>query len=129
MAGDVLVLEDDDDVRDSMTGLVRLACGRAALGVASVDELMALGAQVLDCELAILDVHLGDELPTGIDAHHWLRGAGFDGRIVFLTAHELDHPLAVTAAALEDVYVRQKPIDVDELREIVAGHQRATGSG
>jgi len=54
---------------------------------------------------------------------------GDDGRIVFLTAHELDHPLAVTAAALEDVYVRQKPIDVDELREIVAGHQRTTGSG
>src|SRR5262249_22772584 len=88
----VVLIDDDEDLRASIADLVE-SCGKRCLAVGSLAELVDHRAAALACELAIVDVNLGAAKPSGIDAYEWLRGEGFDGRIVFLTGHAPSHPL------------------------------------
>src|SRR5690349_17651013 len=120
----VLFLEDNDDLRDMVVDLVEAALERPCVGVASYDELVAMGRDVLACGLAILDINLGPRQPSGIDAYIWLRDKGYIGRIVFLTGHADSHPLVVQAERLGDAEILSKPIAPDHLRMVIEGAHR-----
>src|SRR5262245_8851680 len=96
-AGFVLFLEDNDDLRELFVELVALSLDRRCIGVGSYEELVALGREVVECEVAILDINLGPNQKSGIDAYSWLRDNGYKGRVVFLTGHASSHPLVVEA--------------------------------
>jgi DNA-binding NtrC family response regulator len=119
--GFVLFVEDNDDLREVLVELVKIGLGRPCVGLASYNELVALGEEALRCEVAILDINLGPNQPSGIDAYAWLRRNGFGGRIVFLTGHASNHPLVVEANSIGDAEVCSKPIEPDRLRSIVEG--------
>jgi ActR/RegA family two-component response regulator len=124
-AGEVLVLDDDDDLRDALGDLVHLLSGRSSLGLGSYEALVAARARVLGCELAILDVNLGPGVPSGLDAYEWLRAQHFAGRIVFLTGHAKSHPLVRRACALAHARVLEKPIGIDEVRALLMPPKRS----
>ena len=84
--GDVLLLDDDADLRETLGELVGLLSGRRCIGVGSFAELTAARERVLGCDLAILDINLGDGQPTGFCAYDWLRTQRFGGRILFSPA-------------------------------------------
>jgi DNA-binding NtrC family response regulator len=117
----VLILDDDQDLRDTLgeviTGIFHSSCVAAA----SYDDLVALGGRALDCRLAILDVNLGPDRPSGIDAFEWLVGQGFQGRIVFLTGHARTHPAVERASHLLTASVHQKPMTLEQLRSLLEG--------
>jgi DNA-binding response OmpR family regulator len=113
----ILILDDDDDLRLSVAGIFGLL-GRVCVVLPSVAAMIDASQAVLRCELAILDVNLGQGVPSGIDAHSWLRGQAFGGRIVFLTGHAQSHPLVERASALGERVLR-KPISTVELRALV----------
>jgi DNA-binding response OmpR family regulator len=115
--GCVLLLDDDDDLREAIGDLLGLF-GARCLALPSVAELNAAAASALRCRLAILDVNLGDGQPSGVDAYEWLRAHDFRGRIVFLTGHAATHPAVARAAGL-GVRVLAKPIESSELRALV----------
>jgi DNA-binding NtrC family response regulator len=117
--GDVLLLDDDTDLRDTIAELVELLSGRDCIGVGSFDELTVARERVLGCDLAILDINLGAGQPTGFCAYEWLRAQRFGGRILFLTGHAASHPLARRAAALDGVTILVKPIGVAALRDVL----------
>jgi len=117
--GFVLYVEDDDDLRELVVELVTVVLERRCVGVGSYDELVALGEDALGCSVAILDINLGPNRRSGIDAYAWLRDKGYRGRIVFLTGHANTHPLVVEAQRLGDVQILSKPIDPDRLRFII----------
>ena len=119
MSGEVLLLDDDFDVREALAELVELLTGRHCVAVDSIAALVALGARALGCATALLDVELGTKSETGIDAYRWLRAHGFTGRVYFVSAYALSDPLVHEAQRLAAVV--RKPIDSDELRRIVAG--------
>jgi FixJ family two-component response regulator len=119
--GFVLFLEDNDDLRESFVDLVGLTLDRRCLGVGSYRELVALGEQAVRCAVAILDINLGPNLPSGIDAYTWLRGKGYEGRVVFLTGHASNHPLVQEAKRIGDAEIFAKPIEVAGLRALVEG--------
>jgi hypothetical protein len=93
--GFVLYLEDDDDLRELVVELVTVVLHRRCVGVGSYDELVGLGEDALRCSVAILDINLGSNRRSGIDAYTWLRDQEYTGRIVFLTGHASTHPLVV----------------------------------
>jgi FixJ family two-component response regulator len=120
----VLYVEDNGDLRDAAVALVTVVLERPCIGVGSYDELVALGDGVLACRVAILDINLGANRRSGIDAYTWLRQKGYTGRIVFLTGHASTHPLVVEAHRIGDVEIFSKPIDGDRLQSIVEGERR-----
>ena len=74
--GFVLYVEDNDDLRELLVELVTVAFERRCVGVGSYEELVALGEEALGCGVAILDINLGPNRPSGIDAYRWLRQKG-----------------------------------------------------
>lgn len=119
--GFVLYVEDNDDLRAVVVELVTDVLERRCVGVGSYEELVALGDDALGCDVAILDINLGANRRSGIDAYAWLRKKGYTGRIVFLTGHASTHPLVVEAQLIGDAEIFSKPIGPDRLRFIVDG--------
>lgn len=117
----VLYVEDNDDLRELVVELVTVVLQRRCVGVGSYEELVGLGEEALGCRVAILDINLGPNRRSGIDAYTWLRDNGYTGRIVFLTGHASTHPLVVEAQRIGDAEIFSKPIDPDRLRSIVEG--------
>jgi FixJ family two-component response regulator len=120
----VLYVEDNDDLRELVVELVTVVFNRRCVGVGSYEELVALGEEALECRVAILDINLGPDRRSGIDAYTWLRDQGYKGRIVFLTGHASTHPLVVEAQRIGDVEIFSKPIEPDRLRSIVEGERQ-----
>jgi DNA-binding response OmpR family regulator len=112
----ILILDDDDDLRESVADIF-CALGRACLALPSVAAMIDARQAVLACHLAILDVNLGQGLPSGVDAYTWLREQHFGGRIAFLTGHAPSHPLVARASPLGE-RVLQKPISTGDLRAL-----------
>jgi FixJ family two-component response regulator len=113
----LVVLDDDEDLLDSLVVLFEDLGARCA-GVKSVPELTSLGDAALGCRLAILDVNLGPEALTGLDAYAWLRAHDFAGRVVFLTGHARSHPL-VEAVRKLGALVLEKPVAAAELEALL----------
>jgi CheY-like chemotaxis protein len=122
--GFVLYLEDNDDLREVVVELVTVVLERRCVGVGSYEELVGLGEEALGCSVAILDINLGPDRRSGIDAYSWLRDNGYTGRIVFLTGHASTYPLVVEGQRISDAEIFSKPIDADRLRSIVEGEGR-----
>ena len=119
----VLFLDDDNDLRETVTDLVGTVFDCPCLGCRSYEDLLALGNRALSCGVAVLDINLGPDVPSGLDAYLWLRKHGFHGRIVFLTGHAGSHPLVVEASRLGDADVVAKPISAEVLRSLLeVGH-------
>ncbi len=117
----VLLLDDDHDLLDTLREVITDVCHTPSVSAGSYDELVALGKKALGCQVAILDVNLGPDRPSGVDACEWLLDHGFKGRIVFLTGHARTHPAVERACQLRAASVHQKPISLDALRSLVEG--------
>ena len=75
----VLVLDDDRDFCELLGALLQSSTGAECLTVHSLDELLGKETFALACDLAILDVNLGPNKPSGIDALAWFRARAFAG--------------------------------------------------
>jgi DNA-binding NtrC family response regulator len=120
----VLYVEDNDDLRELVVELVTGLLKRRCVAVGSYEELVGLGEEALGCSVAVLDINLGPNRRSGIDAYTWLRDKGYPGRIVFLTGHANTHPLVVEAQRIGHAEIFSKPIGPDRLRCIVEGERR-----
>jgi DNA-binding NtrC family response regulator len=114
----VIFLEDDQDLREVFAEMMR-GMGIAVSAVASVPELEQLVSSEDGFDLAILDINLGRDMPSGLDAYRWLKEHQFQGKMVFLTGHARSHPLVSEALRLGDARVYDKPITVAQLRKIM----------
>jgi DNA-binding NtrC family response regulator len=116
----ILFLDDDDDLRETVVGLIE-EMGVTCEAVSSVAEMQAVIRRSGSAfDLAILDINLGADQPSGVDAYRWLRQEAFRGRIAFLTGHARSHPLVAEALRTGDAVVHDKPMTVDALRAMLA---------
>jgi DNA-binding response OmpR family regulator len=111
----VLIVEDDDDLRESTAQLFELSEDVLVYAAAGLMGVQNFGAIVFTCSLAVIDINLGPNLPSGIDVFKWLRAHGFSGKIAFLTGHGVNHPLVFEASLLDGVEVYQKPMGLEQL--------------
>jgi DNA-binding response OmpR family regulator len=121
MAGTVLLLEDDPDALEMLAMALSLVCGRECVRARSYAELMLVADSALRSTVALLDVNLGPEQPSGLDVYHWLRDHHYRGRICFLTGHAHSHPLVAKALAMGDAKLVEKPVSTEELCAVVKG--------
>src|SRR5688572_25259145 len=94
----LLFVDDDVDLQDTVQDAVRLIGIDRVVTVGSLAELERRHADALSCSLAILDINLGADLPSGIDVHRWLMNARYAGAVAFLTGHGADDPRVQQAA-------------------------------
>jgi DNA-binding NtrC family response regulator len=121
VAADVIFLDDDEDLRDLFREAMSLFVHRSCLCVASFAELVQSRDAVLGAKLAVLDINLGPDGPSGIDAYRWLRTHGFDGRVAFLTGHASTHPLVAEAKRMDNVEVLEKPLPIATIIALAGG--------
>jgi DNA-binding response OmpR family regulator len=115
VAGRVLVVEDDADLREVMAGALTgdgHAVIEAADGLAALD---ALASQSFD--LVLLDIGLGHG-PDGVEVCRRLRRAGEDAHVVAVTARDGEADVVLALEAGADDYVA-KPVGIIELRSRV----------
>jgi DNA-binding NtrC family response regulator len=118
VAAKVFLLDDDEDLRDSLGALISCIT-RECVTAGTLDEAKARASQIFDCQLALLDINLGAGQPSGVDAYRWLRAQGFRGRISFVTGHAASHPLVREAQALGDVSIYEKPLEMPQLVALI----------
>jgi ActR/RegA family two-component response regulator len=122
------LLDDDIDLLEILAELLQERDCRCLL-VRSLDELKALGPDVLAADVAVLDINLGAGQPSGIDAYDWLVGQRFAGRLLFLTGHAHAHPLVARAERLNQAIVLDKPLDGGVLLDRIMGVGAGTVAG
>ncbi|MGZ3422989.1 MAG: response regulator [Polyangiales bacterium] len=120
----VLLLDDDDDLRAAMSEFFAMA-GCECFPACSVEEMQHLPPRSLDSAVALLDINLGPERPSGLDAFRWLQEKHFRGQVVFLTGHAKSHRLVDEARRLGSVRVMEKPMPLDELLSLVERAEEA----
>jgi DNA-binding response OmpR family regulator len=111
----VLIVDDDEDLRDMISDVFRLAGIQRRVLAASLADVERQAEAALGCRLAIVDVNLGEGAPTGVDVSHWLRQHRFTGGIIFLTGHAGSDPRVVAAAAVSNTRIVSKPISLRDL--------------
>lgn len=110
MAAEILFLDDDDDLRNTMVALFTMKFGVDCIGFASLHDLVCDSVQALKTRIAILDVNLGKGRPSGVDAFNWFTKQDFKGKIFFLTGHANSDPM-VSQACNTGAEVWSKPMD------------------
>jgi DNA-binding response OmpR family regulator len=118
MAEKVLLLEDDADTLEMLAMAASILYSREVLKARNYAELTQLADTALACEVAVLDINLGPQQPSGLDAYRWLREHGYQGRVYFLTGHARSHPLVAQALAMGDAKLLEKPIAGDQLSSL-----------
>jgi FixJ family two-component response regulator len=114
------LLDDDADLLEALADLLQMHDCRCLLAH-SLAELKGQGSQVLEADVAVLDINLGPGEPSGIDAYDWLISQNFAGRLLFLTGHAHAHPLVARAESLRRAVVLDKPMDGQMLLERILG--------
>jgi DNA-binding NtrC family response regulator len=120
----VLILDDDEDLRDVLGTTVEEVFGWSWLGVSSVGAMIDLGTRALTSDLAILDINLGLDQPSGLDAFAWLVEHHYRGRVIFLTGHAATHPLVDKAQRQQLASIYQKPLSIGELGRLLSTEVR-----
>lgn len=123
MVGGVFILDDDEDLRRSLGEFLVLGSDQRFVDAGSFDGMLARAHDVLSCTLALLDINLGVDQPSGIDAYLWLTRERFAGRIVFVTGHGRSHPLVQEAHQLGHVSILEKPVHPDQLLALFRGRE------
>jgi FixJ family two-component response regulator len=115
----VLLLDDDEDLLEALRDLLQGEENVECFTARSLDEVQQNSQCALACDVALLDINLGANRPSGIDAHRWLSEHGFRGRTVLITGHAGSHPLVAEAQKLAGLQILRKPFSVADLRRVV----------
>lgn len=119
MLDKVLFVDDDEDLREVMQEILARLGVRRIVAAGSLSEVQLRRDDALQCQLAILDINLGTNQPSGVNVYEWLAREGFAGRIIFLTGHASNDPRVREAASLNDAYVASKPLSVAQLGGLI----------
>jgi DNA-binding NtrC family response regulator len=121
MLENVLLVDDDEDLRAAMDEVLRRLGVQRLVEASSLRDVEDQRDEALSCQLALVDINLGYGEPTGINVFEWLEREGFAGRVVFLTGHGSKDPRVQHAASLAGSEVASKPVTTAKLRDMIAG--------
>lgn len=114
---DVLIVDDDQDFCVILREFFLMLGVTECVVVRSMDELETLPS--IPKDLAIVDINLGPNRPSGFAVRRWLDAHGFTGEIVYLTGHPRSSPLVSEALSCTNVPLLSKPACAEELANLV----------
>ena len=112
----VLLIDDDDDVRESVGRLLRSAGWNTELFSSAQDFLTRPPFAGTGCIL--LDISMPEM--TGPQLHGWIRENGISLPVIYLSGH-CDVPSSVLAMKHGAMDILEKPADADVLLDAIAG--------
>lgn len=118
----VAIVEDDDDIRESLARLIGAAPGFAAAGAWPDAESALAALPAADAHVVLMDIGLPGM--SGIDACAELRRRRDDVDVVMLTVHQDDDLVfRALAAGASGYLVKEAPADriLDAVREVRGG--------
>lgn len=115
----VLLLDDDIDLCEIMVEIIVELGAASCLAVHSLNELRDLTEDHNSFDLVLIDMNLGINSPTGVEAYTWLLEHGYNGRIVFLSGHEKNHPDIQMVLGNPGITVIQKPADANQIETLL----------
>lgn len=117
----MLIVDDDEDLRETL-GDVLASLHTNSVKVGSLRDIERRNEELAGCFLALLDINLGPNEPSGLDVCAWLLAHDFTGHIVFMTGHAAGYPLVMDARAMRGVAILQKPIDLRVIEGMIEQH-------
>lgn len=114
MAADLIFPDDNAELREVMVDIIGFQLGLRCLPLQNFSELLENQKAALSCGLAILDIELGYQEPSGLAVFEWLKNQGFNGKVFFLTGHGRNHPL-VQKARQSGAQVWEKPMGSQDM--------------
>ena len=117
----VLFVDDSSDLCEVMELMCQSLPGIECICVPSMSAVLERAAQVLQTDLAILDVNLGPGEPSGVEIYRWLKGQNYRGKIVFLSGHARTDPQVEEAARISGVDFFQKPLGFGQIEALILG--------
>jgi FixJ family two-component response regulator len=117
----VLIVDDDEDLRETL-GDVLTSLNTCSIKAGSLRDVEHRSVDLATCFLALLDINLGPNQPSGLDVCAWLIAHDFAGHIVFMTGHAAGYPLVADARSMRGVAILQKPIDLGIIEGMIDGH-------
>lgn len=115
----IFFLDDSEDYLEVIKVFVQAACDYEAITCANIENMQSRIDEILKSEMAFLDINLGLNQPSGIQAYRWLRSQGYNKPVFFLTGHGKDSDEAKQASIFEEVRVIQKPIPPQDFRDLI----------
>ncbi|MCM2353578.1 MAG: response regulator [Pseudobdellovibrio sp.] len=115
----IFFLDDSEEYLDVMKVFVQAACNFEAITCSNIESMQNQIEEILKSEMAFLDINLGLNQPSGIQAYRWLKSQGYNKPVFFLTGHAKDSDEAREAAIFEDARVLQKPIPPQDFRALI----------
>lgn len=119
----ILICDDDEDTAEVLGEFLR-DNGNDCVVTHSFDDVVANRSAALGCGLAILDVNLGLDRPSGVDVFRWLQRERFGGTIVFLTGHAGTSSILDGARKL-GVPILAKPVAAETLLALTRAEKSA----
>jgi DNA-binding NtrC family response regulator len=117
----ILFLDDDKALCTLLNMLLTELGVPGSVFIHSYNELMKFESELNSFDMIFLDVNLGPDVPSGIDAFNWLMEHHYVNRIIFFTGHANTFPVVRKALDFEKVSVLEKPVPVEKLQQIILG--------
>jgi FixJ family two-component response regulator len=117
----VLFVDDSDDLLQLIKFMCESLPAVECFYLSSMSAVLEMAPQVLQTNLAILDVNLGWGEPSGVEIYRWLRGQNYGGKIVFLSGHARTDPMVEEAARISSVEFFKKPLAFERIEALILG--------
>lgn len=115
----VLLLDDDKSLCFLMMELFEDVRDVEVKTVNSFDQFIDLETQIHSFDVIFLDVNLGQDDKSGLDAFKWLQDRNFQEKIVFFTGHAQAYPEVKSAVSLPNVFVLEKPASILQIEKMI----------
>lgn len=115
----VLLLDDDIDLCTVVSEIILDLGSPNCLCIHSVDDLKKLDNKIFEFDVMLLDVNLGNNGSTGVDAYHWLVEKKYQGKIAFFTGHARSNPLVKKALEDPGISLIEKPAGLSEIQNLL----------
>lgn len=117
----ILFLDDDKSLCMLLDMLLTELGVPDAIFIHTYDDLMKFESELNSFDMIFLDVNLGPDSPSGIDAFNWIMEHHFINQIVFFTGHANTFPVVRKALDYAKVSVLEKPVPVEKLQQLILG--------
>lgn len=115
----ILFLDDDKSLCFLMQELYEDNKEVNIATVNSFQEFVEMEPGLQDFDVIFLDVNLGHETYSGLDAFAWLQKHNFNKKIVFFTGHAQAYPEVKVAIKKPNVFVLEKPATLAQIEKMI----------
>ncbi len=87
--------------------------------ISSYEQFVENEPRIHEFDVIFLDVNLGSEEYSGLDAYAWLQKHNYEKKVVFFTGHAQAYPEVRVAVKMPNVFVLEKPATLAQIENMI----------